>query len=152
MPQGDMYVTQCVQLGATLDVRFMVDFQPEEALEPRVLYVVAEQVSDASRCALFLLDRTATTGQTQACTADQAGVDLSLLLTLTGVLGGVIAFGIVGLFIGPVILAVTFALLQAWIDEEAPTAPVEPTLKSTGDQGIASGNHATEATRAGSRA
>jgi hypothetical protein len=57
MPQGDMYVTQCVQLGATLDVRFMVDFQPEEALEPRVLYVVAEQVSDASRCAQFLLDR-----------------------------------------------------------------------------------------------
>jgi hypothetical protein len=57
IPQGDMYVTQCVQLGATLDVRFMVDFQPEEALEPRVLYVVAEQVSDASRCAQFLLDR-----------------------------------------------------------------------------------------------
>jgi hypothetical protein len=57
IPQGDMYVTQCVQLGATLDVRFMVDFQPEEALEPRVLHVVAEQVSDASRCAQFLLDR-----------------------------------------------------------------------------------------------
>jgi predicted PurR-regulated permease PerM len=51
------------------------------------------------------------------------GVDLSLLLILTGVLGGVIAFGIVGLFIGPVILAVTFTLLQAWIDEEAPPAP-----------------------------
>lgn len=74
------------------------------------------------------------------------GVDLSLLLILTGVLGGVIAFGIVGLFIGPVILAVTFTLLQAWIDEEAPT------FKSTGDHGIASDNHATEATRAGPRA
>jgi predicted PurR-regulated permease PerM len=48
------------------------------------------------------------------------GVDLSLLLILTGVLGGVIAFGVVGLFIGPVILAVTFTLLQAWVDEEAP--------------------------------
>jgi hypothetical protein len=52
-----MHVTQCVHLGATLDLRFMVDFQPEEALEPRVLYMVAEQVSDASRCAQFLLDR-----------------------------------------------------------------------------------------------
>jgi len=49
------------------------------------------------------------------------------------VLGGVLAFGIVGLFIGPVILAVTFTLLQAWIDEEAPSAPMEPTPKSTGD-------------------
>jgi predicted PurR-regulated permease PerM len=61
------------------------------------------------------------------------GVDLSLLLILTGVLGGVLAFGIVGLFIGPVLLAVTFTLLQAWIDEEAPSAPMEPTPKSTGD-------------------
>ena len=57
IPQGHMYVTQCVHLGATLDVRFMVDFQPDEALEPRVLCVSAEQVSDASRCAQFLLDR-----------------------------------------------------------------------------------------------
>ncbi|MFP3568042.1 AI-2E family transporter YdiK [Paraburkholderia sp. SIMBA_030] len=62
------------------------------------------------------------------------GVDLSLLLILTGVLGGVIAFGIVGLFIGPMILAVTFTLLQAWIDEEAPSAPIEPALMSTGDR------------------
>jgi predicted PurR-regulated permease PerM len=62
------------------------------------------------------------------------GVDLSMLLILTGVLGGVIAFGIVGLFIGPVILAVTFTLLQAWVDEEeAPPAPMEPALKRTGD-------------------
>jgi predicted PurR-regulated permease PerM len=62
------------------------------------------------------------------------GVDLSLLLILTGVLGGVIAFGIVGLFIGPMILAVTFTLLQAQIDEEAPSAPIEPALMSTGDR------------------
>jgi len=59
------------------------------------------------------------------------GVDLSLLLILTGVIGGVIALGIVGLFIGPVILAVTFTLLQAWIDEEEPSSSMEPTLKST---------------------
>jgi predicted PurR-regulated permease PerM len=62
------------------------------------------------------------------------GVDLSLLLILTGVLGGVIAFGIVGLFIGPVTLAVTFTLLQAWIDEKVPSAAMKPTLKSTGDR------------------
>ena len=45
------------------------------------------------------------------------GVNLSMLLILSGVLGGMFAFGIVGLFIGPVILAVTWALLTAWIDE-----------------------------------
>lgn len=48
------------------------------------------------------------------------GVNLSLLLILSGVLGGMFAFGIVGLFIGPVILAVTFTLLKAWIEEVPP--------------------------------
>ncbi len=45
------------------------------------------------------------------------GVDLPLLLIITGVIGGLIAFGVVGLFIGPVILAVTYTLLQSWINE-----------------------------------
>jgi predicted PurR-regulated permease PerM len=80
------------------------------------------------------------------------GVDLSLLLILTGVLGGVIAFGIVGLFIGPVILAVTFTLLQAWMDDEAPPAPMKPTLERTGDLPIASGNKDSDVTRADPRA
>jgi predicted PurR-regulated permease PerM len=45
------------------------------------------------------------------------GVNLSMLLILSGVLGGLFAFGIVGLFIGPVILAVSSTLLTAWIDK-----------------------------------
>jgi predicted PurR-regulated permease PerM len=43
-------------------------------------------------------------------------VALPMILILAGVLGGLIAFGMIGLFIGPVILAVTYALMQAWID------------------------------------
>ena len=46
------------------------------------------------------------------------GADLPLLLILTGVIGGLIAFGIVGLFVGPVLLAVSYTLLTAWMDEE----------------------------------
>jgi hypothetical protein len=38
-------------------------------------------------------------------------------IIFAGVIGGLIAFGIVGLFIGPVILAVTYTLLKAWINE-----------------------------------
>jgi len=49
------------------------------------------------------------------------GADLPLLLIFAGVIGGLIAFGLVGLFIGPVVLAVTYTLLQAWID--GPKAP-----------------------------
>ena len=52
------------------------------------------------------------------------GVDLPLLLILTGVIGGLIAFGILGLFIGPVVLAVTYRLLEAWVaSEERESAP-----------------------------
>jgi predicted PurR-regulated permease PerM len=53
------------------------------------------------------------------------GADLPLLLVLTGVIGGLIAFGLIGIFIGPTVLAVAYTLLQAWI-EEGETAPVPP--------------------------
>jgi predicted PurR-regulated permease PerM len=45
------------------------------------------------------------------------GADLPLLLIFAGVVGGLIAFGIIGLFIGPVILAVSYTLLVAWVSE-----------------------------------
>lgn len=43
------------------------------------------------------------------------GADLPLLLIIVGVVGGLLAFGLVGLFVGPVILAVTFTLADAWV-------------------------------------
>ena len=43
------------------------------------------------------------------------GADLPLLLIFAGVIGGLFAFGIIGLFIGPVVLAVTYTLLKAWV-------------------------------------
>jgi predicted PurR-regulated permease PerM len=45
------------------------------------------------------------------------GADLPLLLILAGVIGGLIAFGVVGIFVGPVVLAVSYKLLEEWIDE-----------------------------------
>lgn len=45
------------------------------------------------------------------------GADLPLLLIFTGVIGGLIAFGVIGLFIGPVVLAVSHVLLKAWISK-----------------------------------
>lgn len=46
------------------------------------------------------------------------GAELPLLLVLAGVIGGLIAFGLVGIFIGPMVLAVSYRLLQAWMGEE----------------------------------
>jgi predicted PurR-regulated permease PerM len=48
------------------------------------------------------------------------GADLPLILILSGVIGGLIAFGMIGLFIGPVLLAVTWRLFSAWVHEVPP--------------------------------
>jgi predicted PurR-regulated permease PerM len=43
------------------------------------------------------------------------GADIPILLIFSGVIGGLFAFGIVGLFIGPVVLTVTYTLLASWV-------------------------------------
>jgi predicted PurR-regulated permease PerM len=43
------------------------------------------------------------------------GADLPLVMIFAGVIGGLLAFGIIGLFIGPVVLAVAHTLLTAWV-------------------------------------
>ena len=45
------------------------------------------------------------------------GVDVPMLVVLLGAIGGMIAFGILGLFIGAVILAIAYKVFQALIDE-----------------------------------
>lgn len=58
------------------------------------------------------------------------GADLPLLLILGGVIGGLVAFGILGIFIGPTVLAVAYTLVNAWIAEaglgaeESPSADI----------------------------
>ena len=46
------------------------------------------------------------------------GADLPLLLIFAGVIGGLIGFGLIGIFVGPVVLAVTYTLLEAWIEDD----------------------------------
>ncbi len=46
------------------------------------------------------------------------GADLPLLLIFAGVIGGLFAFGLVGIFVGPVVLAVAYTLFESWIDED----------------------------------
>ena len=43
------------------------------------------------------------------------GADLPLIMIFAGVIGGLIAFGVIGLFIGPVVFAITSTLLRSWV-------------------------------------
>jgi len=62
------------------------------------------------------------------------GADLPLLLIFAGVIGGLIAFGVIGLFIGPVVLAVSHVLLKAWISGDEPekeSSDIDAVVKET---------------------
>jgi len=48
------------------------------------------------------------------------GVDVPMLVILIGALGGMILSGIIGLFVGAVVLAIMYTLFTAWLDEEIP--------------------------------
>ncbi|OGA26648.1 MAG: hypothetical protein A3F77_02135 [Betaproteobacteria bacterium RIFCSPLOWO2_12_FULL_67_28] len=45
--------------------------------------------------------------------------DLPLLLIFAGVIGGLIGFGLIGIFVGPVVLAVAYTLLEDWMNDAA---------------------------------
>jgi predicted PurR-regulated permease PerM len=47
------------------------------------------------------------------------GGTLPLLLVFMGVLGGLVAFGFIGVFLGPVILAIGYTLLAEWMNPSA---------------------------------
>lgn len=53
------------------------------------------------------------------------GADLPLLLIFSGVIGGLIAIGVIGLFIGPVVLAVAYTVMADWISEGDDGATLE---------------------------
>jgi predicted PurR-regulated permease PerM len=50
------------------------------------------------------------------------GADLPLLLIFAGVIGGLLTLGLVGVFVGPVVLAVTYTLLESWVNDVEPSA------------------------------
>lgn len=70
------------------------------------------------------------------------GADLPLLLIFAGVIGGMLGFGLVGIFVGPVVLAVTYTLMQAWVEDglgkdesdAEPVAPLPPSEPAQAEQ------------------
>lgn len=53
------------------------------------------------------------------------GLKTPMLVILLGVLGGMLAYGLVGIFIGPVIMAVFYELFVLWMEEAAEEAEAE---------------------------
>ena len=51
------------------------------------------------------------------------GAHLPFMLTILGVLGGALAFGLLGIFLGPVLLGVGFTLVNEWVKQGEPEHP-----------------------------
>jgi len=51
---------------------------------------------------------------------------IPFLLVMFGVLGGLAAFGLIGMFLGPVVVAVLMAVWREWLDDQAPVSPGSP--------------------------
>ncbi|MBA1275141.1 AI-2E family transporter [Stutzerimonas azotifigens] len=56
------------------------------------------------------------------------GGNLPLVVVLLGVFGGLLAFGFMGLFLGPTLLAVAYSLLTDWVTKETGVPPAQDPL------------------------
>ena len=51
------------------------------------------------------------------------GVPVPILVIFLGSIGGFMAMGIIGLFVGAIVLSVGYKLFLAWLDEDIASAP-----------------------------
>jgi predicted PurR-regulated permease PerM len=51
------------------------------------------------------------------------GVPVPILVIFLGAIGGFMAMGIIGLFVGAIVLSVGYKLFVAWLDEDLGSAP-----------------------------
>ncbi len=108
-------------LAATAFVLTVAQLGVVFVLAPAVIWMY---YTGATGMATFLLVWTLVVG-----TADnfirplliKRGANLSLMLIFAGVVGGLLTLGVIGIFVGPVVLAVSWTLLSAWVDAGVPS-------------------------------
>jgi predicted PurR-regulated permease PerM len=55
------------------------------------------------------------------------GLQTPMLVIIVGVLGGTVAYGLPGLFLGPIIMALVYELVGYWLQGETPTPETDAT-------------------------
>jgi predicted PurR-regulated permease PerM len=111
-------IPQAAFLTAIIFLLCVAQVGPALVMIPAVIWMYS--TGQSGRATLFLL-------WTLVCiTMDnilrpiliKRGADLPLPLVFLGVIGGLIGFGLIGIFVGPVVLAVTYTLLVWWVVED----------------------------------
>jgi len=107
-------------LTAVMFMFCIVQIGPTLVLAPAVVWVFW---SGSTGWGIFLLVWTIIVGTMDNFLRPfliKRGADLPLLLIFAGVIGGLLGFGLVGIFVGPVLLAVAYTLMVAWLDDPEP--------------------------------
>ncbi len=52
------------------------------------------------------------------------GMSMPLTVVFAGVIGGLFAYGLIGIFLGPTLMAIAYTLLLAWLEEAEPVDPL----------------------------
>ncbi|MCK6263523.1 AI-2E family transporter [Vibrio sp. ZSDE26] len=97
----------------------IIQLPPILALLPLIIYVFS--VDTTTTAVLFLIWCILVSGSDAILKPIllSRGTNIPMLVILLGALGGMAMSGIVGLFVGAVVLSVTYQLFVAWLDSEA---------------------------------
>jgi predicted PurR-regulated permease PerM len=106
-------------LMALIFILCLIQFGPILVMAPAVIWMYSSGDSVWATVLLAFTIIAATMDQFVRPVLIRRGADLPMLLILAGVIGGLVAFGMLGIFIGPTILAVAYTLLNAWMDDGA---------------------------------
>jgi predicted PurR-regulated permease PerM len=107
-------------LTAVMFMLCLAQIGPTPVLVPAVIWLYWKDGALWGSILLVFLVLTVTLDNFVRPVLIRKGADLPLILIFAGVIGGLIAFGVIGLFIGPVVLAVTYTLLKEWVSGNVP--------------------------------
>ena len=113
-------------LTAVMFMLCIVQIGPTLVLAPAVIWVFW---SGSTGWGIFLLVWTIIVGTMDNFLRPfliRRGADLPLVLIFAGVIGGLLGFGLVGIFVGPVMLAVSYTLIDNWLRDVEPPAADSP--------------------------
>jgi predicted PurR-regulated permease PerM len=107
-------------LSAVMLFLCLAQIGPAPVLVPAVAWLYWSGQSGAGTTLLVIAIVTVATDNVVRPLLIKRGANLPLLLIFAGVIGGLIAFGIIGLFIGPVVLTVGYTLMGSWVASDEP--------------------------------
>jgi predicted PurR-regulated permease PerM len=112
-------------LTAVMFVSGVVQAGPVPVLLPAVIWVYARDGAGSGTALLIWSLLVSVMDNVLRPLLIKRGADIPLLVILAGVIGGLIAFGVIGLFVGPVVLAIAYTLLDVWLADERPATRSE---------------------------